>query len=324
MHWCKRFSNLILLVVCWGMGLGLVSAEIYNRVVAVVNDDVITLHELNSKLKEITGFEPAELQNRDMKKFEESRNSVLSLLIDEKITIAKIAELQIKVTDDEVNAAIEKLKKDNLLTQEELAAGLKERGISYEKYKNLVKRDLELIRLISYEVKSKIIIRDEKIKDHYEQNRGEFTRDGRVHLAAIFLKRKDPSDEKELQKLLGEAEEILSRLRGGESFEDLAKRYSQGPGAQEGGDLGFFKSSQLDPELSSHIAALSPGEVSRPMIRSAGVQIVKLLERQESAPKPLEEAREAIYARLYQAEVHKRYESWLRELRERAFIKIIN
>jgi peptidyl-prolyl cis-trans isomerase SurA len=323
MHWFKRLSNLIVLVVCCGMGPGWVSAEIYNRVVAVVNDDVITLHELNSKLKEITGFEPAELQNRDMKKFEESRNGVLSLLIDEKITIAKIAELQIRVTDDEVNAAIEKLKKDNLLTQEELAAGLKERGIPYETYKNLVKRDLELIRLISYEVKSKIIIRDEKIKEYYEQNRGEFTRDGRVHLAAIFLKRKDPSDEKELQKLLAEAEEILSHLRGGESFVDLAKRHSQGPGAQEGGDLGFFKSSQLDPELSSHIAALSPGEVSRPMIRSAGVQIVKLLERQESAPKPLEEAREAIYARLFQEEVHKRYESWLRELRERAFIKII-
>lgn len=314
---------LILFAVVAAAAMGEASAEICNRVVAIVNDDVVTLYELNAKMKEVTGLEPAELRKQDESKYLDARRKVLDLIIDEKITSEKIKELSIQVNESEIDAAIEKIKRDNRLTQEDLLEGLKKRGIDYETYREVVKKDLERMRLINYEVRSKIIIRDEKIKEYYEQHKEEFRTEERVHLAAIFLKRENPEDPGESRSLLAKAQGIVVRLNAGESFERLAKALSQGPGAEEGGDLGFFKTSQLDPELKAAIASLGEGDVSEPVVRPAGVQIIKVLEVRKGSEKPLEEARDAIYAALYKEEVNKRYTSWIKELREKAYTKII-
>ena len=103
----------------------------------------------------------------------------------------------------------------------------------------------------------------------------------------------------------------------------MAKKFSEGPGAEDGGDLGFFNTSQLDPELTRIIKDMSAGDTSEPIIRPSGIQIIKLLEKQEGRVKPLEEVRDAIYGILYRKEVNERYSSWIKELREKAYTKII-
>jgi peptidyl-prolyl cis-trans isomerase SurA len=96
-----------------------------------------------------------------------------------------------------------------------------------------------------------------------------------------------------------------------------------GPAADEGGDLGLFKMSQLDPDLRKIIEDMSPGDVSEPIIRPSSVQVIKLVEKQEATLKPIDEVRDAIYWILYREEIDKRYVSWIKELRENAYIKII-
>jgi peptidyl-prolyl cis-trans isomerase SurA len=319
----KFFSSLIFLLVLSLFSQVSVCAEIANRVVAKVNNEVITLHELKNKIKELTGSEPADLKLRDEKKYLETRREILDLLIAEKIAREKIRELGIGVTPREVDAAIEKMKKDNYLTHEGLIAGLKKQGISYELYRENVKSELERMQLINFEVKSKIVIREEKIREYYDKHKDEFMTEEKVHLATILLRGQDVSSQDERDPLFQKAKEIMLRLKNGEDFDELAKKFSMGPGADEGGDLGLFKMSQLDPDLRKIIEGMSPGDVSEPIIRPSAIQVIKLVEKQERRSKPIDEVRDAIYWILYREEINKRYASWIKELRENAYTKII-
>jgi len=300
-----------------------VSAEICNRIVAIVNDDVITLYELNKRMEDVLGHEPAVVKAQDNERFLQMRRQVLDHLIDEKIAREKIRELEITVKEKEVDAAIERIKQDNSMTHEDLLARLKKEGVSYERYWEKVKGELERIYLIDREVKSKIVISEDEVAQYYREHRDEFEGEGRVHIAAIFLKKKVSSDQEEAQSLLHKAEEIVRRARNGEDFSKLAKEFSEGPGAQEGGDLGFFKTSDLDPKLQKIIMGLPDGQVSDPIPLSFGIEIVKVLEKQGGTVRPFEDSKDAIYRLLYREEINKRYEAWIKELRSTAYTKII-
>jgi peptidyl-prolyl cis-trans isomerase SurA len=300
-----------------------VLAETNNRVVAIVNDEVITLYELNGRMKDLTGLDPAEMRLRDEKKYLEARREILNSLIEEKLTLGKIQELGINVTSKQVDSAIERIKSNNGLTQEDLIAGLKKRGIKYDSYREKVKVQLERMELINFEVKSKIIIREEDIKEYYEKHKNEFVLKGKVHLAIIVLKQEGLSNKEGSGPLSRQVEDILARLKAGEDFGELAKKFSKGPGAEDGGDVGFFKTSQLDPKLREIIKQMSPGDISEPIVRPSGIQIVKLIDNQEERLKPIEEVRDAIYQIFYQKEVNKKYSAWIKELRDKAYTKII-
>ena len=299
-------------------------AEVCNRIVAIVNKDIITLHELNNKIKQYTGLDPEHLTAANQERYLQARRKILELLIDEKIAHDKVKELGIEISEAEIDSYIENIKKDNHLTQEDLIKSLKEQGISYESYRKKIRSDIERMQLIEFEVKSKIVISDEKIKGYYETHQDEFNTGETVHLAAIFIGLEgDPSDRDAIRKLYRKTDVIMSRLRNGQDFGELADKFSQGPGAGEGGDLGVFSVSDLDPELKKIVESLPEGGVSKPIMKPSGIQIVKLIERQERGLKSLDKVKNSIYWKLYQDEVNKRYTSWIKRLREKSYTKII-
>ncbi|HPJ66953.1 MAG TPA: SurA N-terminal domain-containing protein [Desulfobacteraceae bacterium] len=298
-------------------------AEICNRIVAIVNDDMVTLYELNSKISEITGIDPSELQHRNERMYIETRQKALDLLIDQKLTEKKIRELGIKADKEQVDAAIEKIKRENLMTNEDLIDNLKKQGLTYESLKENIKNDIERMQLINLEVKSKIIIKEEDIKQYYTENKKDFESEEMVHLAAIILKRENPSDQNETDALYNKLIEILLKIRNGEDFGKLAMEFTEGAGNEEGGDLGFFKTAQLDPQLIKILEKMENEDVTDPIIWPSAIQIIKLLDRKKKEVKPIEEVREKIYDILYREEVNKRYSAWIEELRENSFTKII-
>jgi len=300
-----------------------VSGEICNRVVAIVNDEVVTLYELDTMIQLLTGAPSAQLKNRSEEIYIKTRQKVLDDLVDQKIVLEKIKELKIEVTAKEVDQAIERVKADNQLTQEDLLAELKEQGSNYESYRESIKEELERIQLINYEVKSKIILREEEIEKYYNTHKDEFTSEGRVRLALIFLKQEDPADKNEARALYQKAQDILSMIKDGKNFANLARKFSKGPGASEGGDLGVFKMSELNPEMAEIIKDLSAGEVSKPIIRPYGIKIIKVEEKDGGGEKSLEQVRNAIQTILYRKELDKKYSAWIKELRKKAYIKII-
>ncbi len=186
-----------------------------------------------------------------------------------------------------------------------------------------VEENLERVELINYEVKSKIIIREEAIQQYYDKHMEEFSSEGSVHLASIFLVAKEPGNEQEKEELVKRGKYILDELRKGKDFGALASEYSEGPMASEGGDLGIFKTNQLEPEIRQILQGLPTGGFSRLIVRPNGLQIIKIVDRQGGKRKALNEVRDAIYDLLYQAEVNKAYNTWIKTLRENSYTKII-
>ncbi|RLB34378.1 MAG: hypothetical protein DRH20_12175 [Deltaproteobacteria bacterium] len=312
---------ILALVLVWSPSSS--PAELRNRVVAVVNDDLITLHELNEKIRQVTGMAPEALRRRDEKGFLQTRARIIDLLINEKIAEEKIRELAIKVKDEEVDAAIERIKENYRLTHEDLLAKLKESGLTFEAYRDKIRKELERVRLINREVKSKIVLREEEIRAYYKEHKSSFEEPRKVRLASIFFKCRDPQDDRALNALREKAMAVHDRIEQGADFAEMARRFSQGPGAAEGGDLGSFKVAQLDPVLREIAQRLSPGQISEPVRRPFGFRILKVLEKTGGALRPFPEVRNAIYDILYRREVDKRYSDWIKELREKAYTKIV-
>jgi peptidyl-prolyl cis-trans isomerase SurA len=318
--WC---GVLVFLAVLWGWVVSGACAETCNRVVAVVNNDVITQLELEKKIKEMTGFSVEDLKRKDGASFGETERRILEFLIDEKIAEAKIKELNITVSTSQVDATIKKLKEDNHWTDQEFNAQLQREGLTLEEYHEKIRKELERMQLIEFEVRSKIIIRDEDIKAYYEENKQLFRSTEKVHLAGIFLIRKRPDDPGEMDEIQKKGAEILERIKGGEDFGQLAKKFSEGPGAVDGGDLGTFDADQLEPQFKKIIDTLPEGSVSGLISSPNGIQILKVIQKQVGRTKPLEEVKEAIYSELYRQEVNRRYDSWIKGLRESSYTRIL-
>ena len=299
------------------------AAETCNRVVAIVNNQVITLYELNKTIKEMTGYSAEDLRLRDEQQFLDARKQILYRIIDDKIAEEKIKELKINISERQIDAAIERIKSDNHMTQEDLVARVQVDGVTYEKYRERIKGQIERAQLIEYEVKSKIIISEADISRYYEENKEHFGTGDTVRLASIFLVRKSPDDPGELDALKKRGEEILARLKAGADFTELARRFSEGPGGDEGGDLGTFKWEQLDAEAKTLLEGVPEGGFTDLIVRKNGVQIIKVVEKQGGKRRPLEEVRGAIYDILYRQEVDSRYNEWIKGLRESSYTKII-
>ncbi|MFC1839691.1 peptidylprolyl isomerase [Thermodesulfobacteriota bacterium] len=294
-------------------------AENSNRVVAFVNDDVITLHELNTRIQELTGKTSEELRSEAGEDFFLIREEILDVIVDERLIKAKIKELDIGVTKDQVDNYIEYRKEAMKMTHEDLVKQLKAQGVSYETFYEGMKMDLERNKLIDAEIRSKLIITGEELLEYYRNHRKDYEKDNTVRIASIFLV--SDSTASDIDSLKKKGKEILERLKKGEKFEALAREFSKGPGAEDGGDLGNIPVSQIDPQIYNVIKGLEEGDVSELINRGNSIQIIKLVDRMEDAVVPFEEVRDEIYQTLYGEEIEKRYKAWNEELRKSVYIK---
>jgi peptidyl-prolyl cis-trans isomerase SurA len=310
-------------VIAFSGSTGPISAEISNRIVAFVNNDIITVYELEKRIEEITGQRSDHLKTQDELQYLGIRREILEQMVNEKIAQEKILDLEMQVTEAEIDSAVESIKQSNQFTQEDLINQLTAEGLTYEKFRKEIKEDLERGRLLNYEVNSKTIVTEKQITEYYNEHIDDYKTDSQVHIAGIFLMQNNPEDKEELTELTLKAKSILARIREGEDFGTLAREFSQGPGAEDGGNLGALQVSEIDPDLSKILKNLPEGEVTEPIIRENSIHIIKLIRREDAVVTPLEEVRESIYERLYSEEIEKRYASWIKDLREDSYIKII-
>lgn len=294
-----------------------------NRVVAFVNEDVITLYELNNRIEELTGKTIDELKAANEKEFLNTRDKVLDLMIDEKLAEAKIKELKLEVSDADVDDYIEYVKERNKFTQEQLLAQLKREGVTYDKFREKIKDDLERRSLIDREIREKLIITEEDISKYYQSHKKDYEKPGKAHIASIFLVPDSPESQAQLDELEKKGKEILARLKNGEDFGALAREFSNGPGAEEGGDLGSITLTDVDPKILKVINSLKEGEVS-PLINMGNrLQIIKLIKKNETELVPFDKVKDSIYDTIYNKEMDKRYEAYMAQLRKNAYTKKI-
>jgi peptidyl-prolyl cis-trans isomerase SurA len=300
-------------LIFWG-SLAAVQAEVANRIVAVVNNEIITWQELEKKMGEL--LPPGTPPNNP-----EVQKQVLFQMIDEKLLGSQIRKLNLQVGKEEIDKAIDRIKQgQGIKSDEEFTAALAREGMKEEDLRTRLKDQILRFKLISQEVGSKIIFSKDQIEAYYQKNRSKFEGGERLHLAQITILNADyPSPEAAKARI----EEIAALLRQGEPFASLARKFSRDPSAPQGGDLGFFPLSEIDSSLTQVLAPLKPGETTPVLNLPEGWRLVQLVGRETAKREGLEEAREKIQEMLYHEEVEARAGQWLLKLRERSSIQIL-
>lgn len=302
---------------------GSTPGEVVDRIVAVVNQDIITLSELETAGKRF--FEqvrqaalPSEREGKNKK----AREEVLGQLIENKLLEQEIKNKKIEIAEREVDLAVEDIMTRNRIGENELKKILAKDGVTLSSYRESIRMDMGKMRLVNKEIKSKIVIQDEDVHKKYQEKLAEFTDPIEVKVQQIFWAIPPGSTEGEIKTLQNEAQKILERAQKGEDFGELARNYSQGPEARDDGVLGFFKAKELKPELEEIAFRLKPGELSEVLRTPEGFHILRLLERKGGEIKPFSEMRKAILDEMTQKEAERQFQVWLKNLKSKAHIEI--
>jgi len=304
---------------------GAEGTETVDRIVAIVNNDVITLYELNQSLQpyaeriKTLGYS----SNQEHTMLFKVREEILKKLIDEKVEDQRIKRLNIVLSEQEVDRTIERIKETNYLTDEEFRAGLKAEGLTIDKYRERLKAQLLRSKLVNREIKSKIVITNEDIKTYYDSHSEKYGGETKYHLRNILMKVSPVADAIEKRRVKEEIEAVLTKLKDGEPFENLVAAYSESPLASEGGDLGLFSLDKLSPTLREAVKDLKAGELTPVLDTEHGYQIFLVQEVIQTPGKPLEKVTPEIERILFDKIVNERFQAWLEELRENSHIKAI-
>ncbi len=297
--------------------------EVVDRIVALVNGEIITLSELDQMGKtyydQVRKDSTAGDREEKMKK---AREEVLGHLIESRLLEEEMKKRKIEVPDRDVDATIQDVLKSSNLTENDMKKALAREGMTYSTYRQKVRDELGKMRLVSREIKSKIVIEDEVLREYYKKNQQKFTDPLEVKLQQIFFPVPEHASQEETAAVEKEARPILERARKGEDFAELARKFSKGPEAGEGGLLGYFKHQELMPELEEAGFKLRPGEVSDLVRSPAGFHILRVLERKGGEPRPFAEVQFKIREELSEAEAQRKFDQWMKELKSKAYIEI--
>jgi len=302
------------------------AAEVIDRIVAVVNEDIILLSELRERMAPFV--QRIRSQGYDLEKERKMifkvREEMLDRLVDEKLTDQEIERNDIQVEEAQIDNTIETIKKTNAFTDEDLRRFLEQQNMTMEQYRDKIREQVLRSRLVNYEVKSKIVITDEEIQNYYDSHPELYGGKTRYHLRNILMTVPENPTDEEKETVSARMQILRTRIQQGESFADLAEAFSQSPTARDGGDLGEFEKETLAPRIQAALEGLKPGDTTEVLDTDAGFQIFYLEAINRSEGKPLESVKAEIQQKLFAEVVDKKFVSWLEDLRNQSHIKIIN
>ena len=309
-----------------GGGVYAQEPEVIDRIVAVVNSDIITLYDLNRAFKpyeeNIKALQYAPEKERQT--LFQVRKDLLDQLIDSKLADQQTERAQITVSENDIDRAIERMKEARSFTDEQLREGLASQGMTMEEYRKELKEQLLRSRLVNREVKSKIVITSEDIKAYYDSHQDEYAGEKKYYLYNIFARVTPEAGISEREEALRQIKNASARLNQGLSFEELVNQLKDSSSRVEGTDLGLFRLEELSEQLQRAIAKLKAGEISEVLDTDFGFQIIYVQKIQETSTKSLDEIQSEIGEILYNEAVDNRYQDWLDELRKRSLIRIIS
>jgi peptidyl-prolyl cis-trans isomerase SurA len=301
------------------------SGEVVDRIVAVVNDDIILLSELEETLQPY--LERIKKMNysldQEKKMIFKLREDLLSKMVDGKLTDQEVKRMDIQVGEKEIDNAIERLKEDNLYTDEQLREFFASNGMTMEEYRERIKEQILRSKLVNYQIKSKIVITNEDIEAYFQKNQIQYGGEKTYRLRSIILESDGLSSDFGDTGLKDKKETIFAELKSGQSFGVVAKAYSESSFASEGGYLGEFKYSTLSPQLQEAVKDLKTGDLTDWLETDYGEQLFFIESATQSSGKSLEEATPEIEKKLFTEIVNEKFSAWLEELRRRSHIKTI-
>jgi len=268
-------------------------------IVARVNGEPITLKEFN---KALLPYSPSKEEIPGLKR------RLLDQLIEKKLKIQEARRLGLVVTDEELNQRIKETM--GSYPKREFVTFLTKEGTTFEVWKNRVRKNILLEKLITSQVYLPLKVSEKEITTYYREHQDQFKEPKKFRIRQILVESQ------------AEAEEILSSLRKGEGFEELAQKRSLSPDKERGGDMGYFSKEEMLAKWEEAISKLSPGEVSYPVESPYGWHIFKLEKVLPPRMVSLKEARKEIKEKLLLERRERALKEWFLGLRVRAEIEI--
>lgn len=290
------------------------AAVLLDKIVAVVNKEVITWGELYKSMEFKAGDEFKSLNETEKRKiFKESEAEFLDLMIDTKLQVQAAKKLDIDVAKNEIEEAIQGIKKKYSMGDKEFEESLKKEGFTMQQYRNLLSEQIILSKVVIQQVKNKIVVSDKEVAEYAEKNI-----EPGYRIRQIFLRKPEKNDERNGIEV--SAGEIYRKLEAGGDFAVLAAQYSNDPTGKTGGALGFVKKRHLGKEFLDTLSGMKVGDISKPFWTLNGLHIIKLEEKEEATN--ADEAKELAKKKLFDKRFNEEYRNWIKSLHEKSFIEV--
>lgn len=320
-------GNKILIALVAGLWLAAASAHavMVDRIVAVVNNDIITESELETAFALFQKRIEASYKGPDKEKvIAEGRLHILSRMIDGKLIEQRAAKQGVTVRDEDVMATIKDLLDKKNIQMDDFLKTLEREGSTFDAYRREIRDQMTRMRLLRREIRIGLLVTDEEIGDYYVKHRTDYEGKEAFRIKQILLLAPENQDRARRTKRLADAESIRKRLKDGESFDLLAAQFSQGPAAAAGGDIGFVEAGTMLPEVDHAAGKLKIDEISEVIASPVGFHIIKVLDKRGGGNKSIDAIREEIKMKLEDEKMEKKYEQWIGDLRKQSRIEIRN
>jgi peptidyl-prolyl cis-trans isomerase SurA len=315
----------IVLTAFWLGGWDRLPAQalMIDRIIARVNDDIITLSELQEEGLPLferlrANYTGTELEHQ----VQRAEREFLDQLILRRLQLQYASQIGITASENEINAALKDVLNRNNLTQEALADLLTREGLTLQDYKDRLREQIVLARLMNQAVRSRVSVDASEVEAYYRAHQDEFNQPAQARVRHIFFRVDPDAAPAQLGAVRERAALVLLEARNGSNFGDLARRYSEDATAANGGDLGLIRRGQALPEFEEVIFAMREGEISEIIRTPNGLHIVKIDGFSKGSEQPFSEIKAEIERRLLQGKMEQRFQDWTNELRDRAFIEI--
>jgi len=298
------------------------ASRVIDKVAAVVNDEIILETEVEQMAA--TQYRGPDPETPDGKKqWDEIKHKALDAMIDSKLVQQQASELKLSVTPEEVDRAVEQVKTQNKLDDATFRSALEQQGFTMEGYRKTLKKQILELKVINTAVRSRVTVSDDEVKTYYHQNEKLMAGDRQSHLRQILIAVPDKASDADAATKQRVATKVVELARNGTSFTELAKQYSDDDGTKaSGGDLGWVGKGVLVDALDDAMQAMEPNDVRGPIRTDRGWVILQMVERKSGDLKPYEEIKEQLRKQLYDQQVEKAQQSWLRELRKKAHVDV--
>lgn len=284
------------------------ATEVIDRIVAIVNDDIITLSDFNKYIVSLP-----------KQTVEINKDQALNDLVEQMILTQEAAKLGITVTDAEIDRSIESVKGKLDMSDEQMNEMLIKQNLTTEQFRNQWRLQILSGKLVSTLVKGRIAVTDEEIKDLYKQYYGEIENADEVEIAHILIS----FDASEEQQALQKANKVAELAKSGSNFSKLVSEYSDDTFSKDKeGVLGYFNKGELVSELEDVVSVTEVGKTSGPVKTISGFHIIKVLDRNTLDENSLDQYREQLRQEIYKQKVTEELEKYIAGIRENAYIEI--
>jgi len=293
-----------------------------DEIVARVNEEIITLTDLKKELRGLRSSLRQENRSPELleQAFQREKQNLLRTMIQNEMLVQRAEEFGIPDSvEPEVGKILEEMRKESgIPNMEVLDQYLRQQGSSLEEYRTSLKQRLVIDAFLQQSVYSKLTLLTPEIEAYYQENLEGYTEKAEVELQEIlFLS--EGEDQAQVRK---KAQEVVSQLQAGASFEDLAKRLSDGPTASQGGGIGRFKRGSMAAPVEEVAFQLEEGAVSGIIETEYGLQIIKVVSQVPARERPLEEVRSEISMQLYQRKAQPELKKFFDTLIEQTYIYV--